>query len=357
MARVASTAERSTDSEIQPETRPCVDWRRLGASLDTAQTGRRSGHYRVCGVPIRVEIPLTFTQAPTAERPEVGFFLPSPDLFDSVAAPVAASADTDGWYQHIRCADDSDYLRWPGQFEFLVSPAGDLVACRLLGGASLESFETYTLGHTLSFAILKRGYEPLHATAVVANGRAVGLLGGSGMGKSTLAAAFVQAGHRILTDDMLVIRDADGRLSGCSGPPRIKLFPHVARALLPALAVGAPMNPFTKKLVVPLGPDQSHEGEAPLSSFFVLEAADDRCTRVCAEPMSRADALLALLRATFNRRVRSPARLRRQFSLASALATRLRVTRVIYPRTLTDIDQVREVILTAVDGNLELDPG
>lgn len=68
-----------------------------------------------------------------------------------------------------------------------------------------------------------------------------------------------------------------------------------------------------------------------------------------AEPMSRADALLALLRATFNSRVRDHARLRRQFSLASALATRLTVTRVIYPRALTDIDQVREAILATID--------
>ena len=348
MISVVSAGERSTDSGL-PLASKRLDWRRLGASLDTSQAGRRSGHYRVCGIPIRVEIPLTFAQSPVVDRPEIKFFVPLPDIFDEMAATVSTS-DADGWYQHIRCADGSDYLRWPDQFEFLVSPAGDLVACRLLAGASLESFETYTLGHALSYAILKRGYEPLHATAVVAHGRAVGLLGGSGMGKSTLAAACVQVGHRILTDDMLVIRDADGRMVGCSGPPRIKLFPHVARALLPELALGAPMNPFTEKLIIPLGPDQSHEGEVPLSSFCVLEAADDTRTSVRAEPMSRADALLGLLRATFNRRVRNPARLRRQFSLARALATRIRVSRVIYPRTLDDIDRVREAILATIDG-------
>jgi len=54
-------------------------------------------------------------------------------------------------------------------------------------------------------------------------------LGDSGHGKSSLAACFLAAGHRLLTDDLLVIGESGDYLMAHPGPPRIKLFPAVWR--------------------------------------------------------------------------------------------------------------------------------
>jgi hypothetical protein len=63
----------------------------------------------------------------------------------------------------------------------------------------------YLLGQALSYALVKLGFEPLHATAIVVNGEAAVLLGSSGFVKSSLAACFLEDGHRLLTDDLLIL--------------------------------------------------------------------------------------------------------------------------------------------------------
>jgi hypothetical protein len=57
----------------------------------------------------------------------------------------------------------------------------------------------------------QRGQVPLHAAAVEVDGKALLFAGSSGMGKSTLAAAFGRRGHRLLSDDVAPFRlTADG---------------------------------------------------------------------------------------------------------------------------------------------------
>lgn len=52
---------------------------------------------------------------------------------------------------------------------------------------------------------LQRGLFAMRASTIDVDGRAVALAGGSGIGKSTLAAALIQAGHRLISDDVSVI--------------------------------------------------------------------------------------------------------------------------------------------------------
>src|SRR5580692_542597 len=157
------------------------------------------------GISVRSEIPLGFPEQPRAEPADVTLFSRPRQWFTEVTAGLARDGPTDGWYERASSADGSEYLRWPNLFEFMVSHDGRSVACGLLDRASLESFQTYLLGQVLSFALVRQGCEPLHATAVVVEGKAVAFLGESGYGKSTLAAAFLQHGHHILTDDLLMV--------------------------------------------------------------------------------------------------------------------------------------------------------
>ena len=61
------------------------------------------------------------------------------------------------------------------------------------------------LGPALSLVLYQRGRFVLHGSAVAIRGRAIGFLGGSSWGKSTLAAACHRLGHEMITDDVLVI--------------------------------------------------------------------------------------------------------------------------------------------------------
>lgn len=301
--------------------------------------------YQLYGFSIRCEIPLTFAEQPAHGGPEVTLFLAPAEWFAPFIADLEFAPGSDAWYQHAPLADGSDYLRWQNLFEFLVSPDGRSVACRKLERASVESFQTYLLGQVLSFALVKQGHEPLHATAVVVNGRAVALLGDCGHGKSTLAASFVEAGHQVLTDDLLSIREIGKTCHGFPGPPRLKLFPEVARRFLPRQADGVPMNPDGAKLIVPLEPHQVSARPLPLHALYILDRSE---SGISLTDLAGTQSLLELIRGTFNRRLTNPGRLRQQFIHAQWLVSRVPTRRLAYPRDMDLLPHVREAILADV---------
>ena len=301
--------------------------------------------YEVYGLSVRSELPLTFRER-AARRADVTFSMAPPGWFAEMSAHLAPERGDGDWYER-RCAPDgSDFLRFPDLCECAVSPDGRGVACGLLDRATSESFQTYLLGPVLAYALVKQGLEPLHATTVVVDGRAIGFLAASGAGKSTLAAAFLAAGHRLLTDDLLLIRDIDGAPHGFPGPPRIKLLPDAARALLPRQAAASRMNPEAEKLIVALDRDQCHAAPARLDRFVVLDDGHEPAHgAVEISTLARGYAMLHLLRSAFNRRIVSRARMRRQFASAAAWARRIPVRRVVYTRRLDAIADVRDAIL------------
>ena len=268
--------------------------------------------------------------------------------FDEAGDLAGPPAGPEDWFRYVPLPDGTDYLRWTGLFEFVVSPDGTKIEGHALSRATTESFQTYLLNQVLSFALLKRGMEPLHATAVVVDGRAVAFAASPGMGKSTMAAAFLERGYPLLTDDLLVVRDERGEFVAQPSMPRIKLMPEIARALLGTLAEGVPMNPDTPKLVIPLGPGRSHEDPAPLSAVYALQETRGTTNRVTIRRLSSRRAFLELTRNTFNPVPAGSGRLKRHFGLATALAARVPVKSVSYPRDLDAIEAVRDRILADI---------
>jgi hypothetical protein len=161
------------------------------------------------------------------------------------------------------------------------------------------------------------------------------------VGKSSLTAAFLGAGHALVTDDLLVLRRRKGGYEVEPGVPRIKLFPRVARRLLRGRRLGHRMVPGTKKLVFPVPDGLSVRHPLPLHSLYLL--AKGRSVRVL--PVSPGAAFLEILRDAFNTVWVDRPRLVRQFRFARAVASTVRVRRVTYPRRLSAIDEVREAIL------------
>src|SRR5439155_8977822 len=132
-----------------------------------------------------------------------------------------------------------------------VAADGGRITCRRLEESSLESFQVYMLGQALSFALVRQGFEPLHATVVVIDDQAVAFLGDNAFGKSSLAACFLEAGHRLLTDDLLILQDSpNGGILAYPGPPRLKLFPKMATRFLGQTVNRVHLNADTAKLIL-----------------------------------------------------------------------------------------------------------
>ncbi len=314
----------------------------------TRHTRRRA--YEVYGLRFKSVIPLPCPASVGSRPVEAEIVDGSADFFRRVHGTISPKANGNSWFQHARLRDGWDYLRWSGLFEFLIAPDGRRIACRSLDGPASEAFQTYLLGQVLSFALLKRGIEPLHSTAIVIDQSAVGFVGDCGYGKSSLGAAFLQAGYPLLTDDLLVIKEEGHGILAYPGPPRIKLLPEIAQTLLGDRVTGAPMNPQTSKLVIPLEPYQAAQAAVPLKTIYVLRppAPGPQRTRVTIRTLSQRRACLELIASTFNPVVVEPARLKRQFDLAARLARRIPVKSLSFPRSIACLPAVREAILADV---------
>ena len=244
-------------------------------------------------------------------------------------------------------SDGSVYVRWDEIGEFLVSADGTGIRYASDPAAADDSFHVFLLGQALSFAIVRLGFEPLHATAVEIDGAAIAFLGASGFGKSTLAAAFHASGHRLLTDDMLVLHETDGRFVVFPGPPRIKLLPDVATALLPA-GSGEKLNSNSGKLVFPPSVAPESNYGVPLRAIYQLHSPniEPQPEGVSVEPMPATEAFRSIVGNTFNPRLVDSPRLRRQAIAASALVSRVGVSWLRYPRNIEGLSDVKHAVVS-----------
>jgi hypothetical protein len=304
--------------------------------------------YDIYGISLCSEIELSFPDSESMQSADVSLLAAPPDFFRDVTDGAVVSPSPNRWYKYARLDSGQSYIRWDGLFEFLIDSDGRRIWCGWLGAASLESLQVYLLGQALSFALVKQGYEPLHATSVVIDGQAIAFLGSSGFGKSSIAASFLADGHRLLTDDMLLLRRTDEGYEAQPGPCRIKLFPKMARCFLAGTASAVPMNSETEKLVVPLAADHRHSGSAPLRVLYVLAPPREarRKHRIHLDSLSTREAFIELVRGTFNYLVTGSERLERQYVECLDIASRVPARRISYPRVLSMLPDVRKAILS-----------
>ena len=312
--------------------------------------------YSLYGVRLKSVVSLPCAEFAGCGEAAIELFKGSASLFSRARREAGISLGNGEWFQHARLLDGSTYLQWSGLFEFLVSTDGRRIACRELNDASQESFQTYLAGQVLSFALLRQGVEPLHSTTVVIKGEAVAFLGDCGYGKSSLGAAFLQTGHRVLTDDLLVVKETRQGFVAHPGPPRIKLFPEIAKSLFGQQFKATAMNHLTPKLIIPLDSHQSYRTSALLKAVYVLTPpkAASRNDRITLSALSVRQAFVALLENTFNTVVVEPDRLKCQFILAARLAARVPVKSLSYPRTLGRLPAVREAVRSDLNNGIPI---
>jgi hypothetical protein len=209
-----------------------------------------------------------------------------------------------------------------------------------------EVFFTYFLGQVLSYCLLARGIEPLHATAIAVGEKAFALLGDSGFGKSTLAATFLQRGCALLTDDVLALEFREGKVWAWPGIARIKLNPDSADAAFFGRR-SISMNSFTTKMIFPLDSSQHRSHALPLSTLYVLPNNRSK-SQIGLRRLSGRSSFLPIIQNTFNNTVLHPDRLKQQFAFAGRLSALISVKRLSYPRDLQLLPAVADAILADI---------
>jgi hypothetical protein len=252
--------------------------------------------------------------------------------------------ESDGFWEYRRFDDGAARFSWKDHFDFLISGDGAQVLWRRLVGVPDEVLFTYLLNQVLSHCLLLRGVESLHATSVVIGGNAIAILGDTGYGKSTLAAAFMRMGYPLLTDDVLVPEFVGKRVLVHASLPRLKLLPESADAVLrsrPSL----PMNTFTDKMILSLEAAEHVTHPVPLRALFAIPSQSGSATISIQRAKGHA-ALLPLVKNTFEPTLFSRHRLEQQFRFANRLAKCVPVKLLSYPRRMELLPAVVAAILT-----------
>lgn len=133
--------------------------------------------------------------------------LAAPEAVEDV---VIRQADLTAWSGQLEQAnfvmlDERFMFRIPGTAIYAVRE-GKEIEVSIFPGADPDTVRLFVLGTCMGVLLLQRRIFPIHGSAVVIGGRAYAFVGESGTGKSTLAAAFRQAGYQMVSDDVIAVK-------------------------------------------------------------------------------------------------------------------------------------------------------
>jgi hypothetical protein len=218
--------------------------------------------YRLFGLTVESEIPLPELVAdPEAQAADVRIHVRT--IVER--AEAAAGLHVDGEDALLVVRDVGRFLTRGGR-EMIVEPAA---------GVSARNLRLYLLGSAFAAILHQRGLLPLHANAVVVDGRAIGFMGHPGAGKSTLAAWFHDRGFEVLADDVCVVTiGADGEPIAHPGIPRLRLWMEALEASGRNAAGYERAFDDMEKYNVPTDLERLPP-PVPLSHLYLLERAED----------------------------------------------------------------------------------
>lgn len=248
-----------------------------------------------------------------------------------VAPPAGKAVGSD-----IRFAADGVRLHWDTVGAFHVSRAGNIIADPAPGvNDDLLAFPL--LGPVLALALHMRGLFLLHASSVALKpGPAVVLMGDKGAGKSTTATALLEAGHALLSDD-LVAFDFGKPPTVRPGFAQVKLSDAaLARLDLQGIAVRPSVHEEIDKHRVLVGASFTDRA-APLARLYVLDR-DETARMPRTERFPAEQALPQILRfgyaARFGRAPIEGSEGARYFQQAVSLAETGMLRRLVIPAGL-----------------------
>lgn len=251
---------------------------------------------------------------------------------------VRGPAEDPGPDRWSQLTDGKALLRYDRVVRIAVT-GGDLIVVDLVGDPDPGTLNGVVCGASLAIAMTQRGLHSLHAGAVEIDGVAVAFAGNSGEGKSTLTAALRARGHRVVTDDVVVVDDRAEVPVVLPGFPQVKLWPDAAGAVgldaasLPRIEDGHDKRAhrFGDGLV-----DQSLR----LARIYVL----DRGQAVRSIPLTGGDAVIALLGVSYAGLGRSGFAETTDFERTAGLARAIDVRRLERPWSLDDLPAVADQV-------------
>jgi hypothetical protein len=204
--------------------------------------------------------------------------------------------------------------------------------------ASGAEVRAYLTGQALAALMRQRGKLALHASALIIGSKVSLFAGPKGAGKSTIAAAWLARGQRVISDDLAIVAPQHATIP--PGLPYIKLWPESLALLTDKSEELALVHPdFDKRIFS--NPRASRGGGQVSSAFFIHRGA--ATPRV--EPISAPETVALLSAHSFAPTlIRDHRGLQHNFAGCAQLARRIRAFRLHVPNSLGQIDAVLDAV-------------
>ncbi|MGB0652397.1 MAG: hypothetical protein ACPGQL_04280 [Thermoplasmatota archaeon] len=177
------------------------------------------------------------------------------------------------WDQEGPCwqARDGTLRFWlPDEFVMEVAAGGTHIRYHLEDGVSVDHLRPFILGSGLGVVLMQRGVLPLHAAAVVKDGRALLLAGISGAGKSTTTWRLTQEGFASMADDVVALDVGSDGVTARPGMPFARLWDDAVERLQARDAASQRVRPDMEKFLAPYEEAQRHDEEVPVAGIVIL---------------------------------------------------------------------------------------
>jgi hypothetical protein len=239
------------------------------------------------------------------ELPEL---LPCEPAADGQADVEVVAGDlTDAWSQYGQ--PDGYYGYGDGQFLLYVPGTaifgvreGRRITISPFPEADDRTIRLYLLGTCMGMILIQRRTLPLHGSAIVIEGQAYAFVGESGAGKSTIAAALINSGFQLMTDDVIAVSFDESAGSAVpiihSAYPQQKLWQSSIEQLEMEMEAGQYRTIYSNKFAVPVS-DRFHVGTIPLAGIFELGRTDQSAVHF--QQAAGLDKLRVLHQHTFRR--------------------------------------------------------
>ena len=210
--------------------------------------------------------------------------------------------------------------------------------------ASDTEVRLYLLGSVMGALMHQRGRLPLHGSAIrLADGTAAVFLGPSGIGKSTLAAAFRQRGYAVAADDVsLIFTGEDGRPWLQPAYPELKLWAEAAANI----GEDAHALPRARTLLEKYSlcfHDQFDWTPLPLSRVYLLETTDNEHFEITR--LRGMEKLEALSQNTYRLYfLNGMGQKQSHFRICTALGSKATISRVLRPGQLYLLDDLVNIL-------------
>ncbi len=286
------------------------------------------GRYRVSGVVI---------QSPFA-LPELSRTKAKADVQVRMGAGRCVPREAESAESCLLVGETDAHLHWSDVGTFVVR-GGHEVVIHPAAAVDPSVLRHFLLGPVLAVLLRQRGLLVLHAAAVEVNDGAVLFLGGSGWGKSTIAAALHQRGHRVVTDDVAAVDVlAAGPLVLC-GVPQLKLWPDAIAAVGDSVDALPRLHPSLEKRARRVARAEATE-PIRLQHIYALAMGKDQSI----DRLAPRGALVELLRHSFGARTLRGVRTAEHFRQCAQVAGRVPVAQVTVRRSLAELPALAQLI-------------